>query len=306
MEDYVTKARKKGSNNCKFILLTLSNEFPDKDDKFVEENWRVINYSNLKGHITSQYLNNEQISERDKTYIQDYCDFIEQLDQLKAILIPNGQQSLFVQGDKGILEEIRLHDLYIKLRYSWFAVCLKNHLEAEGIKTKVVNKYEELEFGVLNINVAINQGNGQIAAWICDRDKEKDGKTNTFEIVIQGNQYRHGITQVCIDSEKQVRPDRLNELYTRLYYLKDLRPSKFLDFQDEYSLGSNITQPDKIKNHRKNKPTDPVVPKSGRFNCYDDSYIYIYKEIDDISIGQILKWMVKDIKNIYSNIPKLN
>lgn len=307
LEEYVSKVQEKGSNNCKFILLSLSDEFPDKDDDQVKK-WKITNYKTLKESIESQYLGNAQISIKDQTYIRDYCDFIEKLDELKTILIPNDQQQfLFVKKDKDLLENIRLHDLYIKLRCSWFAVCLKKRLEEEGIATKIIYKYEEREFGVVNINVAINQGNGQIAAWICDRDKKKDGKTNMFEIVIQGNQYRHGINLECIDTEKQVKPDRLNELYDRLNnHLEDQRPIKFLNFEGDFSIGANPTQPNKTKNHRKNKSQDPVVQKSGPFDCYGEDYIYRYKKIDNIPISQLLEWMVRDVKIILDSKPDLN
>lgn len=309
LEEYFSKVQGKCSNNCKFILLTLSDDFPDKDDDQVKK-WKITNYNTLKDSIKSQYLGNAQISEKDQItendqrYIQDYCDFIEQLDNLKTILIPNDQQFLFVKEDKDLLEGIRLHDLYIKLRCSWFAVCLKKRLEKEGIDTKIIYKYEEREFGVVNINVTINQGNGQIAAWICDRDKEKDGKTNMFEIVIQGNQYRHGINQECVDTKNQ-GPERLNELYDRLSQLRDQRSKEFLNFECNFSIGANPTLPNKTKNHRKNKSQDPVVQKSGPFDCYGEDYIYRYKKIDNIPISQLLKWMVKEVKIIYKTVNEL-
>lgn len=305
--DYVEKAHKKGSKQCKFILLTLSDEFPDKDDKFVKNNWKVIDYSILKRHIESQYLKNNQISERDKIYIKDYCDFIKQLDQLKRVLIPKDQQLLFVQGDKKYLESIRLHDLYIKLRCSWFAVCLKNQLDDKGIKTKVINKFEELECGAVNINVAMNQGNGQIAVWICDCNaKGKNGNklTNTFEIVIQGNQYRHGINQQNIPVKAPDNPCKLNILYNRLSRLVDSRPLDFLDFQGLYGAFDDcvniIPLPDKKKKFKKTN-----VNKSGPFNYYGDSYIYRFKEIDEISISQLLKRMVDEAVLIFNNVPNL-
>lgn len=301
--DYVGKAQ--GSVNCKFILLTLSEEFPDKDDKDVIKHWKVINYKNLKESIKSQYIGNPQISPRDQTYIKDYCDFIELLDNLKTVLIPNDQQRLFVQNDKELLESVRLHDLYIKLRCSWFAVNLRNRLQNIGIRTKIINKYEEREYGFVNINVAINQGNGQIAAWICDCNKKVNGKkmTNMFEIVIQGNQYRHGINQENISVEVPDKYNKLNALYNRLPQLPDKRPIEFLNFQGAYNAGNYLgisPLPNKIKNFQKK-----CIPKSGPFNCYNDAYIYRYKEIDDISIGELLNWMVREVTLISKNIPNL-
>ena len=308
LEDYVQKAHNhnKDSNKCHFILLTLSKDFPDRDDEHVKDYWEVISYKTLKNGIKDHYL--DHTSDKNKSYLNDYYCFIEQLDELKEYFVPKQKLILFDENVIKHLKKIRLHDLYIKLRCSWFAVNLKNRLKDSGIPTKIINKFEEREFGVVNINVAINQGNGQIAAWICDCDETYDDgkkKTNMFEIVIQGNQYRHGINQkkVSNDVKANNKHDKLNKLYDRLSGLADRRPLEFLNFQGAYNVGKHLgisPQPDKKKNFKKTS-----VQKSGPFDCYDEDYIYRYKKIDNIPISQLLGWMVEEAKLIFHNIPNL-
>ena len=74
----------------------------------------------------------------------------------------------------------------------------------------------------------------------------------------------------------------------------------------QFEIGANPTQPNKTKNHRKNKSQAPVVQKSGPFDCYGEDYIYRYKKIDNIPISQLLEWMVRDVKIILDSKPDLN
>ena len=45
--------------------------------------------------------------------------------------------------------------------------------------------------------------------------------------------------------------------------------------------------------------------KIGPFNCYGEDYIYRYIPVDDLSVDDLLKMMLKDINNIFTNIPSL-
>lgn len=280
--DYKKKAN---NNRCRYILLTLSEDFPDKGDPSID-NWIIIGYDKLKRGIEKYY----HISGHHSFYIKDYCAFIENLVDLKDVILPKNdlcQQILFNENDIKELETIRLHDLYIKLRCSWFVLELKRRLQV--IKPIIVHKFPDRKTNAVNLNVDINQGNGQIAAWICDN------KGNVFEIVIQGNQYRHGINQIGIGTKAKDRYYRLNELYSRLLDLPDKNAYSFLNF-----YGSNDVEPKTNKLFQKTK-----ISKQGPFNCYDESYLYRYIKVENKSIGDLLNYMINDIKNIYNNIPNL-
>ena len=308
LAEYVKKveAKRKSENNAPvYVLLSLAKMFPDKDDNsdtisvYVDSHsaeWKVINYKRLNELINSQQ------AWMDKPYVPDYCSFIEALDKLgDEILDSMEEKPIFDKSEVISFKNERLHDLYIKMRCSWFAARLKEVLSSQNIPTKIINRYEEREDGVVNLNVAMNQGNGQIAAWICDGKRYKDGKNiaNTFEIVIQGNQYRHGINQMSV-TVSNVGKKRLNDLYSRL---KD--DPAYSDAFNFLTFGtSNDVYPNETKFHRQEKGKDKIE-KTGPFDCYGESYIYRYEKIDGCLTRDLLEKMLKDIEKIYSQIPNL-
>jgi len=325
LAEYVKKVAQRKQDAPAYLLLSLSKDFPDKgtndvinvsveiDDKkhnrTIPGPWKIINYSQLKGEIENQ---NKLIKQ---PYVDDYCRFIEALDELgEAVLNNIKNEYLFPEGAVYAYKKERLHDLYIKIRCSWFVARLKQELEGEKIPVKIVSKYEDRQPGYVSLNVAMNQGNGQIAAWICEEgnfNTKGKGKliANTFEIVVQGNQYRHGINQMGYkpdEAKTKYRPDRLNELYTRL--LPGSRSRQFLDFEGEFHqcFGEGTDVEPKVKKNFRYYG----VPKAGPFDCYDDSHIYRYVSINKdnarYTTRELLETMREDIRRIFPNMPNLS
>ena len=210
LDEYYNKAI---SNNrdCRFVLLTLSDQFPDVTN--IKTQWEIVSYDQLRAKIDNRYLQKSgKCSNKDKDYIKDYCAFIYQLNALMGKIIPiNITSPLFEQNVINSFKDIRLHDLYIKLRCSWFVLeLMKRMTHTTCITPIIVHNFSGVKQNVVNLNIDINQGNGQIAAWICDNNG------NVFEVVIQGNQYRHGINQRAISTYPKKDNERLNELYNRL------------------------------------------------------------------------------------------
>ena len=297
LKDYQTKANNTG---CRFILLTLSQDFPDKGNEEIQD-WDIVGYDDLSPLINQYYLNGRKQNDPHYHYIKDYLSFIEKLCELKDYTLPAPQnllsQQLFDDTVIDALKTIRLHDLYIKLRCSWFAMILKKHFKDEA---KVVHSFNDIEEGYVNLNVAINQGNGQIAAWICNEEtdsnrplKEKEKKLmNTFEIVIQGSQYRHGINQARFLLDEDDKYKRLVGLYKRLEKLPDPRGLAFL----------NVSGAKQVRPYFQKKR----IPKEGPYNCYGESYIYRYTEISDQdTIERLLNRMMSDINEVLNNPPSL-
>lgn len=331
LEEYVKKVAQKQESQPAYILLSLSKYFPDKGDNDVIDvsveikdkkhipptvlgKWKIISYSQLKGEIEKHDMLIKQ------AYVKDYCSFIETLDKLGEAALENIENDcLFPAASVEAYKKKRLHDLFIKMRCSWFAATLKQRLKIKGIPVRIVSKYEERLPGCVNLNVAMNQGNGQIAAWICDRNM------NTFEIVVQGDQYRHGINQIGIKKSKskeiendyyQVKEnDRasfkhfvLNWLYGRLENLQDVNAYNFLNFLDDFicfnSNQSDIrpeSKKDKVYYFRKTK-----TPKAGPFDCYSDDYIYRYVSISNCAVQTLRDKMLNDILRIFHNLPDLS
>ena len=190
-----------------------------------------------------------------------------------------------------------------------FALILKNKLKEKGVSAVVINKYsnrKRKENGerVVNLNIAINQGEGQIAAWICDGEDTIEEKSDTFEIVIQGDQYRHGINQMSIQPDDNVKGEekfrRLNVCYERLETNADEGAMQFINFNDNDE--ANVFPPNWKKHHFKNTTT----MKSGPFCCYDHAYIYRYKSISEIKVKDLIEIMLSDIIDIFSNLPRIS
>ena len=291
----------KSNPNCRFMLLTLSGDFPDKS----EIKWKVVTYNDLIKGINNHYNNyhtciyDTKISKspRESLYIKDYCSFIQNLVEFKEFVINESAiegQLLFNNEDINRLKTIRLHDLYIKMRASWFVMNLKKKLQTQfnnKSDVKVVHKYKELDgkgTGVY-LNVDMNQGNGQIAAWI------KDKYGNTFEVVIQGNQYRHGIAQSKLTTERG-KYDRLNALYNRIS--KSQGPINFLNF---YNTQDDImpNKPGQFKNTN--------IDRGGLFRSYGESYIYRYRTIGkNDTVKALMDSMLDDIQKIFPNTPEFS
>ena len=296
LQGYVKKVENNQNikqNKCSFLLLTLSDSFPDM--QFVNNPWKIITYKELSDEIknfNSQIINSSQITQ----YINDYCKFIDNLEPLKSKLLPSGINSnevLFKGTDIDNLKTIRLHDLYIKLRSSWFLMTLKKHLEDYfNLFPIVVHKYVANSGKGIYLNVDMFNATGQIAALIAD------GHGNTFEIVIQGDQYRHGINQHGIGTNTGNKYQRLNELFERLNKFK--KAQYFLNSFPQLST-SNGVQPQKNNNFRGSNK----ICKKGPFDCIGEDCIYRYIKVDKVPIKDLISEMANDINTLYNNIPKL-
>lgn len=310
LQDYVDKvgeSQDTSQKKCNFLLLTLSDSFPDKSNlTFVDQNkvsstWLVVKYDDLHKGIqkffNSQIIKNPVIAQ----YIKDYGCFIEQLELLMSnhLLSQNiSTKTLFKKDDIDKLKKIRLHDLYIKSRSSWFLLTLKDTLIKHGHTPIVVHKYGEINSlyhstkGIY-LNVDMYNATGQIAAWIAD------GHENTFEIVIQGNQYRHGINQrgILITPKPKDKYAKLNALYSRL----NKNFTKADDFLNRFPhFKTKVVQPNEATNYRGTKKI-----KAGPFNCYEDVCIYRYVDVSDAKISILLEAMIDEIEKIYITTPVL-
>lgn len=315
LAEYVGKvADKKQEKSPAYLLLSLAKDFPDKEDEEIKDTWKVVHYGTLRDAIWAQE------KWRSEPFVEEYCDFIKTLDELGAAILDGMDREYLFPNVEDYKKE-RLHDLYIKMRCSWFATALKTELgkNIDKRKIRIVSKYEERLPDCVNLNVAMNQGNGQIAAWICDCNM------NTFEIVIQGDQYRHGINQIGIKKSKskeiendyyQVKEnDRaffnhfvLNWLYGRLEKLQDVNAYNFLNFLDHFNcFNSNQSdirpesKKEKVYYFRKTK-----TPKAGPFDCYSDDYIYRYVSISNCTVQTLRDKMLNDILRIFHNLPDLS
>ena len=103
LDGYVEKAKNK-SKNCKFVLLSLTERFPNKDE--IKKDWTICGYETLVEKIRADYL--QYPSKKNAIYIEDYCNFVEQLVKLsKNIIIPENirEKELFDSSEITKLKE---------------------------------------------------------------------------------------------------------------------------------------------------------------------------------------------------------
>lgn len=287
LKEYKVKAEK-SLTPPRFLLLSLVENFPDCDELKKIENheeyghWHIVHYNQLREAIEKE--KNLWPTTKDRTYIEDYCTFIDLLHQLQQEILKDIEtQPLFV--DVETFKKYRLHDLYIKLRISYFLIKLKQRLEAEQVGyVCFLKNHGDIRGKYKNPGIYLNQNIfrsvGQIAAFIY---KSHNDKGDIYEIVIQGDQYRHGINSQERGNRDKDKVESQNLLWESILQ----RPSE-LDFLNNI-LSGNETLPKTAKTSKK-------VQKVGPFNGYNHDYVYRYVKCDKMTFNKLLNIMSTDVK----------
>lgn len=308
LEEYEEKA--KGKGDTVFLLLSLVKDFPCRKELNKISPWIVAHYDDLKEAIKNHY---KDVSEHSRQYINDYCQFIEQMHNLQDYMIRDfDKQVYYDEGEIKAYKDLRIHDLYIKLRGSMFITRLKEKLEKEktgamihilpfNIKDNKNGKNKSRSFkyddirpfcnkngGVhVFLDCTIQQGSGMIAAYVY---KERNCDY-IYEIVIQGNQYRHGInskvkSDITITS---LKPDCSEDEKEEAKKLQKLWKA-----MSDYD--SNFFQV--IHNCTKTCPEN-------HYNKYAPEYVYKYVKLKENEIVEdLIDAFAEDIKGVVSKLNK--
>lgn len=228
----------------------------------------------------------------DACYIEDYCNFIRLMHQLQQEILRDFQtQSIF--KDVQTFKKYRLHDLYIKLRCANFLILLKEKLTNIG-PVQFLNNYADIRNVYKKRGIYLNQNIfrsvGQAAAFLY----KKDGKNNDiYEIVVQGNQYRHGINSYQLADFKKEKIESQNKLWEAF----DQRQAEkeFLSLSGVWD--GEVVLPQTIRNNNKSS-----TKKCAAFCGYNHDYIYKYKDITSIAVDELLNMMANDIKKYYTTV----
>ena len=274
LEKYVAKIDKKKSNPI-YILLSLATKFLDKKEILKANLWQIVHYDSFLKAIKENYSDNKICS----VYINDYCRFIENMHILQEyILNVKDSSSFFDPRSIKMFEKIRLHDLYHKLRGSYFIGELYKQLQSKC--KNALNKYEIVFFTGINfeerrstskptiyLSSSMNRGKSTITAAIVP---VKDG--DMYEIQVEDQQYRHMFNHKGITQKDS----------------KDL--TKIVEHDYFCSFPKQLIT---IENSREVKP----------YNCYKPNVIYKYKKFDDkMNFKQMKEVMATDIVNVCCQI----
>lgn len=294
-----------------FLLLSLVDEFPCKNE-LDKNRWIVANYNDLCNAIRKVYSNSKH-----SNYIKDYCNFIEIMSCLQKEMVTDFEIQEYYNGDQlKKYKELRIHDLYIKLRGSLFLTKLKEKLSRnkDGIvpsenihilpfiyekeNKKKPFKYEDIRSfckeheGIhLFLDCAIQQGAGMVAVYIYKHREECDF---IYEIAIQDNQYRHGINSY----EKS----DLNDEKTKGMSTENKEKAKELTELWKAVYPNNSDFFDTIHNNDEVLPGKGIV---GGYNKYAPNYVYRYVKLysgEDEKrkerVSSLIESFVTDIKMV--------
>lgn len=202
---------KNHNNGCTYVVLSLVKDFPGQ--KYLNENtcWQIHHYDELAELIRDCCPDNS-IRQEHRPYIHDYCLFVENLSKLAETWTIDTLSPFLSQCDN--LHELRLNDIYEKIRYAQIAVML-----AEKLKSGMINDSDEerVILGMSNIDVILRRRKDAdeiLAFYGCPEAKPfqqvfiSSGMSHGVELVeakvkitndcclviqVQGNHYCHAI-----------------------------------------------------------------------------------------------------------------
>ena len=258
LDCYVEKV--KGSKS-RFLLLSLIENFFDRVEIEKEKLWKIVHYDALRTGIDNNY---KGVIGKDATYISDYCSFISNMHSLQQKIVPGNFINEDLWPDYELYKQYRLHDLYIKLRGLKFIELLQAKFCNAGLSYEIVpvggfkfrQSWNPGEKKDVYLNWNVFRAVGQVAVYLYN------GGEQIYEIVIQGDQYRHGINY---------------------YDPKD----KNISLQDIWK---------KVKNDDFMKDIQHAGRKNKDYGQYKPDYVYVYERIQSTKIGALLDRIVDDIR----------
>lgn len=336
---YASNMRKVALNKMKehvdFLLLSMSEDFPDmasiKDDTI----WRRINYntylSALKG-LSAKGINN--------SILEDYCKQLGLLLELheewtdddkflkrKFLYFEkkdNNQRSY--RFDYLDLKQLRIHDLFQKQRYAKMCLILKNKIsnvvKKERLNLACVNHMDVAEVNMQNNRVFIGfnylHGEPLLDIWL--RTDEY-----YYTIQVQGDSYEHGIQQLVKSEGVKSKGVNSKALWDSIWGQNGIA-NMFDDWNwicpfsgDPFDLSKG---PSGLLKEKEQKPYFPIVNGSKKIfadnNVYPNpprkrqgksypflkyeldngvTFIYQYRKLSDQAhVGAVLNYIVDDFK----------
>jgi len=138
-------------SGCTYLVLSLVKDFPGQ--KYLNDNtrWQIHHYDEL-AQMIRYYCPDSVISQEHRPYIRDYCQYVENLCKLAETWTIDGQSTFLSQRDD--LRELRLNDIYEKVRYAQITALL-----TENLKAGIVNDSDEEKviLGMSNIDVILRR-----------------------------------------------------------------------------------------------------------------------------------------------------
>lgn len=246
------------NSECKYVLLSLSTEFPQK--KEIEGNgWHIVNYENLAEVLEKnlhQFTDNYHLS-----IVKDYISVIEKLHRIavdlgNSIFDSKWKAPMMIEStdekQTNPYATLRIHDWHEKLRCSLIITEIIKELPRKGIfwdvKTKDIlsnKKYAPFANYFVNSGMTRSQGFFEI--------KIKLQNDVLFLIQVQGNQYRRGIERIGKLEENRKWLNENRTSISDFFYHSD-------NLSHPYSDALKICKEDKLEMGLKKKKSEWILP----------------------------------------------
>ena len=291
LDKYCNKV--KDRHNVDFLLLSMADEFPDKEAVKEQGIWKIVSY---KTYLKS--LSDIPFEGYEKQIVTDYCSQLGCIQTLcerwtgdllesQFLYFQNGNGGRILQEEYLQLKQLRIHDLYHKYRHAHISSELKNQLssalQAAGYDNYgfiQVADYKKTRLKRININLGFGFLHGEP---VLDLYLIVD-KLNLYVIQVQADHYVHG--WVRLDSKYKGRPEDLWE---------------HVSVKDDWWLQSPQSPILKDRNNR----TKPF----GKYDSANSMFVYKYWLIDATAkVKDLLACMVQDFiclcERVYPLEPK--
>lgn len=258
-KEQLIKYREKSNSNNLFVLLTMIKPH----FKVNGLGWSLLTYHDLA--LMIKKLQEEIVDEYHINLLKDYIQFISTLSKLLRTLELTEKDSFydFYSNEYNMFKEVRLHDLYIKSKYSQLAKKIRLNLESQINNKEILFGKEYLHSINRNkIFISTNFVNGKGVMNI-DFSNEDD---LIYGIMLDG--FRYNLYIYAIGEKEKEKIDIANSL-------KDTNQWFTFDFL----------------------PESEVYPKGKKkYNKYGKSMIYRSVKITpDLNLDNLIDRVYKDV-----------
>lgn len=188
-------------NNHKFILLTLINP---KGFKPEDLGWDTKTYKQLAQALEEALKSAAKFEKTPKIgekipfpfLVEEYCKFIGTLSKLSQLINTDPKDIYDFWDAKNPIDfrQLRMHDLFLKLKYQQIQDIVKSALENAGYETGILLKEDKPNPGIVYLNTDFTNSAGlfDINIFIGNL-KVKGGKRASLLLAVQlqGNQLRY-------------------------------------------------------------------------------------------------------------------
>ena len=140
-------------SGCTYVVLSLVKVFPGQ--KYLNENtcWLIHHYDEL-AQMIRDCCPDSIISLEHRPYIRDYCQYVSNLSMMAEEWRIDEQEPFLSQRND--LRELRLNDIYEKVRYAQIAALLAERLKP--VLDNTSSEEERVVLGMSNTDVILRRG----------------------------------------------------------------------------------------------------------------------------------------------------